>query len=108
MTDTEVKLQVEIFRGVPNQLKDLEVRNPEKLYFFSKKYLLTRANSANEIWVYRVRRRQDNKIVAIKVVTVRTDPNHRNFKEEETWLNEVKILAKLNHFNEILNLFDVF
>ena len=108
MSDNEINLHGEMFKGVPDKLKDLKQRDPEDKYFFSKRFLLTKANNQNEVWVYRVRRRYDNKIVAVKVVTVRTDPNHRNFREEGTWLNEVKILSKLNKFKETLTIFDVF
>ena len=70
--------------------------------------MLSSANNQNEVWVYRVRRRKDNKIVAIKLVTIRLNQDHRNFKEEGTWLNEVKFLEKLNHYNETLTIFEVF
>ena len=70
--------------------------------------MLSSANNQNEVWVYRVRRRKDNKIVAIKLVTIRLNQDHRNFKEEGTWLNEVKLLEKLNHYNETLTIFEVF
>ena len=52
-----------------------------------------------------MRRRADNKIVVIKLVTFNTNPGHRLYREEDSWLNEPKILAKLNHYDETLTLF---
>ena len=89
-------------------LDNLQHKDPEKDYYFSKRYLLSSETNSNEIWVYRVRRRADNKIVVIKLVTFNTNPGHRLYREEESWLNEPKILAKLNNYDETLTLFDVF
>ena len=54
------------------------------------------------IWVYKVPRKSDGKLVAIKRIRLYLDPGHFNYMKEIEWLNEVNIMTKARKYQDIL------
>ena len=56
----------------------------------------------DSIWVYKVPRKSDGKLVAIKRIRLYLDPSHFYYKKDHEWLNEVNIMIKARKYKDVL------
>ena len=108
MTQEESEKLRDAFREVPDTWDDLEERIVDDDYDFENRVCISNPLNMNRTWAYRVRRHLDNKKVCIKIQELGRFDTEEVKKYNTGRMNEIRIGAKLNKYNETINFFDVF
>ena len=88
-----------------DKINELDKRQPDQDYHWDTKVCLY---SGEDATVWEIRRKSDNKPVAMKQSKFYIGKNSDKRRTEPEWLNEINTYLKAKQFSEILSLYDHF